>query len=114
MKHIKLKISKIVDELIKFCFSIGSKNIDINIDECDEYYKIAVKSCFDTKDINKIKSFIKRISYGKHEEIEEYYWYLAGETDINNEFALLGAMVDKCDINIVDENKIEIEIIKNK
>lgn len=113
MKHNKKRVSKIVDELIVYLFSIGASNINVNILEEKDFYKIRISSNYRDKDMEKIDNLKKYLSCEKQEEMEEYYWELTGECDIDTELTLVGMMTDKCEININDD-KIELELFKYK
>jgi hypothetical protein len=102
MKHNKKRISKIVDELITYFFSMGAT--DMNIQEKKDYYKITLNTNYIAKDQAKIEKLIKSLKCDKQEEMEEYYWELAGDCDVDTELTLVGMMIDKAEINIHEES----------
>ncbi|WDV46864.1 hypothetical protein PV797_03990 [Clostridiaceae bacterium M8S5] len=114
MKHTKKRISKIVDELSTYLMSIGADDITVNIKNEKTRYKISAKSNY-VKENNqkKIDKLIKCINCPKQEEMEEYYWELAGECDVDTELTLISMMVDKIKLDIDDKN-ISIVLYKNK
>lgn len=95
MKHEVRRISKILDELITFCFLHGTKKMNIDIEDNGESFKIHLHSdnidCDDIK-VKKLKEFL---SYPRQPEVEEYYWELTGECDRDTELSLVGIMTDK-------------------
>ena len=113
MKHNKKRISKIVDELINYLFSIGATDININIQERSEEYKIIITSNYKEGKDNKINKLIKALNAPKIEEIEEYYWELAGESDVGSELHLIGMMVDKAEVSVIDQ-VLKLDISRNK
>jgi len=113
MKHTKKRISKIVDELVTYFYSMGATDISINLNEKKDYFKISLKSNYTTKDKNKIEKLIKYLKCDKQEEMEEYYWELTGESDVDNELMLVGMMTDEAEINI-DEDTIEVVLYRYK
>ena len=61
-----------------------------------------------------IEEMIQTLSTcSKQIELEEYYWELVGDSDIDSELTLVGAMVDEIDINVEDET-IEIILVRNR
>lgn len=114
MKHIKKRISRIVDELITYCYAKGAKEINIQIIDESELVKIQIKSR--TKHLNKVtvEQLNKLLNYPKHEEIEEYYWELTGESDVDNELALIGMMTDRAVINYSEDTGLEITLYRFK
>lgn len=112
MKHVKKRIAKIVDELTTYFFSMGATDININLKDEKEYYKISLK-CNYTKDQGKIDKLIKYLKCAKQEEMEEYFWELAGDCDVDTELTLVGMMTDEAEIDI-NGNQIEVNLIKYK
>ncbi len=113
MKHNKKRISKIIDELVTYLFTMGATDININLQEKKNYYKIILKSNYTTKDKDKIEKMLKCLKCDKQEEMEEYYWELTGECNVDTELTLVGMMTDKADINI-SENQIEVVLYRYK
>lgn len=114
MKHTKKRISKIVDELITYLLSMGADDVFVNIKDEKNRYKICAKSNYMKKNNEeKIDKLIKYLNCPKQEAMEEYYWELTGDCDVDTELTLIGMMVDKVNVNI-DDNKIDIELYKNK
>ena len=113
MKHIKKRVCKIIDELITYFFVIGATNIDINLQEKEDHYKILLRGNYTTKDKSKIEKLVKYLKCDKQEEMEEYYWELAGESDVDTELTLVGMMTDNAEINI-SEDMIEVVLYRYK
>lgn len=113
MKHDKKRISRIVDELIVFLFSIGGTDIRVNIQNLENHYKIFFESDYTEGQNQKIDKLIKYINCPKQEEMEEYYWELAGDCDIDTELSLVGMMIDEAEINFVDD-RIQIVLYRYK
>lgn len=113
MKHTKKRITKIVDEMITYLFKIGATDINIDLQENVDYYKMSFKSNYTSKDKTKLDKLKKCLKCNKREEVEEYYWELTGQCDVDCQLTLVGMMVDKADINI-GEDTIEVILYRNK
>ncbi|TCO68861.1 hypothetical protein [Marinisporobacter balticus] len=113
MKHNKRRISKIVDELVVYLFNMGATDININLKEKKDYYKIVLTSNYTVKDQEKIEKMIKYLKCGKQEEMEEYYWELAGDCDVDTELTLVGMMIDKAEIH-TSEDTIKLVLYRYK
>lgn len=114
MKHDKIKISKIVEELMNYFFLLGTTNISININEDEKEYKIFFKCNCGNCTKEKIDEVSKLLKCGKHEEIEEYYWGLTGESDRDSELSIVGMMTDKSEVNFIPGDGVEITLYRNK
>jgi hypothetical protein len=114
MKHGKMRLSKIVDELISYCFSIGATDISVNIKDAEGYSKISVKSNYKDIPKEKIEKLSKLMKCGKQEAMEEYYWPLTGEYDADTELSLVGMMADKVDIKYTENRNLEITLYRYK
>ncbi|WHH60128.1 hypothetical protein [Petroclostridium sp. X23] len=113
MKHQRKRVSKIVDELITYLFSIGATDINVNIQERLDDYKISLRSNY-TKDKNKkVYKLLKALQTPKQEEIEEYYWELAGDSDVGTELSLIGMMIDKVEVDL-NTDFLEIILYRNR
>ncbi|MCT4620757.1 MAG: hypothetical protein N4A62_15390 [Marinisporobacter sp.] len=113
MKHNKKRISKIVDELVAYFFTMGATDININLQEKEDYYKIVLSCNYIVKNQEKIEKMIKCLKCDKQEEMEEYYWELAGDCDVDTELTLVGMMTDEAEIDI-SEDEIKLVLYRYK
>jgi len=99
MDHEIKKISKIIDELITFFLLHGTDKMNVSIESTEECYKIHI----DCNNINcsdkKVQLLNNYLNSPRQPEVEEYYWELTGESDIAPELSLVGAMIDKAEID---------------
>lgn len=114
MKHNKQKISKIVDELMTFSFSVGATDINVNVKDEDKHYIIYLKTNYLHSCRDKVSELCKLLECSKREEMEEYYWYLAGESDVDTELSLVGMMIDDCKIRFTEGDHLEITLYRKK
>ena len=92
---------------------MGATDISMELQEKDEYYKIYFKCNYTENNEEKIEKMVKYLKVDKQEEMEEYYWELAGDCDVDSELSLVGMMTDKADINI-SEDTIEVMLYRYK
>jgi hypothetical protein len=114
VKHDRLKISKIVDELMNYCFYMGSTNIHVDVQETDEFFKIYCKCDYKDSNLKKVEKMVKLLNCTKHEELEEYYWTLTGDCDVANELSLVGMMTDEATVKYSEGQDIEITLYRYK
>lgn len=113
MKHTKKRLAKMVDELITYFFSMGSTSMNVNIEDKAERFVIKLKSNYIDNNEEKINKLIHHLKCDKQEEMEEYYWELAGDSDVDTELTLIGMMTDDVEIDI-NEDTIELVLYRNK
>lgn len=114
MKNNKLRISRIVDELMNYFFSLGATNISVNINEDEKGHRIFFKCNCGNCAKEKIEEVSKLLKCGKNEEMEEYYWALTGECDSDSELSLVGMMTDEQEINFIPGDGVEIILYRIK
>ena len=81
MKHIRKRISKIIDEMMLFFFSVGGQKIHIDYEHLDVGYRIAMESDYDPASREDLEHLDRYLNGPKDESILEYYWELAGERE---------------------------------
>jgi len=113
VKHEIKKVSKILDELITFCFLHGTNNMDISLENTKEHFKIKLVSdnidCSDAR-VQKLNDLLNE---PRHQEMEEHYWELTGESDHDTELCLVGMMVDKAIVEF-NGSSLSIVLYRNK
>ncbi|NBI05484.1 hypothetical protein [Senegalia massiliensis] len=103
MKHDIKKISKIIDELTTFCLIHGANNINMNVENSKEYFKISFYvDCLDYKD-KRVSRLERLLNVPRQTEMEEFYWELTGESDHDSELSIVGMMIDK--VEFIHENE---------
>lgn len=106
-------ITRIVDEMITCLFHLDAKNIDINYKDEDDCYIITFKCdyCKDKQPL--IYRMVKYINMERQEEMESYYWELAGQYNKDTELTLVGMMTDEAKVYF-DDNRVEVLLIRKK
>lgn len=107
------KITKIIDEILVFLFHMGSKNIDINYKDEECYFTVSFKCNYDINKKDLIYTMVKHLNTERQEEMEEYYWELAGKYNKDTELTLVGMMTDDAKVYF-DDDKVEILLVRVK
>lgn len=113
MKHDKKRITKIIDELINYFFSMGATDINLNLKEDPDAYRITFDCNYSCKDSSKLEKLDKYLHCEKQEEMEEYFWELTGDCDVDTELTLVGMMTDEASVQCVDD-KLRIMLVRYK
>lgn len=114
MKHCKKRVSKIVDELLTYFLNLHATNINIQIEEQESCYTISIDgNCRDlTADM--AERIIRLLNTPVHDELEEYYWELTGEGDVDNELALVGMMTSRAEVDYLPQEFLKIKLFRDK
>ncbi|MTI68246.1 MAG: hypothetical protein FH753_16825 [Firmicutes bacterium] len=110
----KVRINKIINELLSFLLKENATSIHININDSDNEVKITILG--NVKDFNKDKlNKLKRKLIGSRSEgIEELFWELVGDMNINDELNLLGTMIDESSIDLINSKCLKICVLRKK
>lgn len=72
-------MTKVIDELIVFFFSVGSDGVQMDLRKLEDGYELSLKSRYDpaeSKKVNDLDRFLNQAE--KNEGLEEFFWQLAG------------------------------------
>lgn len=113
MIHERRKVSKIVEELTIFFFSVGATKMTSGIEYDGTAAKITFTSNFEPENREKVSNLEKYFNEPKNAGMEDIYWELAGTGDPGEpgELLLLGMMVDRAEVNI-GKDTAELKLYK--
>ena len=98
MKYEVQKISKITEEMLNFFFINYTDKINISIENADDAYIIVFQSDNVKCSEKRIMEINKLLNVQRQHEIEEYYWQLVGNDPGDEEYNLIGMMVDEAKV----------------
>lgn len=113
MKHIRQRNARIAEELILFAYKYGAEDINLNIKNKPKETIITIEAKNVNLDKETIESITNLLNIPRYVEMEEYYWNLTGESDMDCELSLIGLMSDKVIINITSDI-LKIKLIRKK
>ena len=113
MIHERRKVTKIVEELTIFFFSVGATKMNSGIEYDGQSAIITFDSNFEPENKEKVEELEKYFNEPKNAGMEDIYWELAGSGDPGEpgELLLLGMMVDRAEVN-VKENTAKLKLYK--
>lgn len=88
--------------MLNFLFTIGGSDVGVHICKEDCGYTMSFDSNYDIGEEDKIEELIHCLDFPKQEEMEEYYWELMGDCDIDTELSLIGMMIDSYTVKYED------------
>ncbi|PRX24192.1 hypothetical protein BX659_12416 [Orenia metallireducens] len=113
MKHEKMKIIKILDEILSFSLNNQADEIDIKIKVNEEQTIIKFKDNSPNLNQDKLEEIEEMLNIEKQPEVEEYYWELIGQNDYCDELSVVGLMIDKAIITYKPQEGLEVTLYRN-
>ena len=116
MEQSMKRMSKIIGELVRFFFHIGSSGIHMDLRKMGDGYVLVLKSDFlpeKRSEVEELKQIFETAE--KNVGIEEIYWELAGEDYGGNdsELQLIAQMVDLIEM-VISDNTVEMAVCRAK
>lgn len=114
MNYTAKKMSKIIDELVSFFFSVGSDGIHMDLQKLSDGYVLHLRSRYEAQEQKKIDDLFRFFqNVERNEGLEEIFWQLAGvsSTGHDSEIHLIGQMVDHADIRVQD-GQVDLTLYK--
>ncbi len=107
------RLTRIIDELIYYFFTLNATNITVQINEEESKFEVTLCCNYALEKANKVQELSRSLKTTRQVEMEEYYWELAGERCHECELSLIGMMIDEAIIK-TQENHLQLTIYKNK
>lgn len=109
MKFKLEKNLKILNELISYFHKHGADNLHIDIENTeDTFYCIICGSVPNLKE-RQLEKLDKILNCPRQHEVEQYYWNLNGESELDGELTLVGMMIDKVEISY-ENSVLELKV----
>lgn len=106
------KVKKVINELVSFSLNLKASEINIKVDENDNYIKIELTNNVSHLDESVIDNLKKKMNTSRMVELEELYWSLLGESSQSDELFLLGTMIDDFEITYSDNKELKIVLYR--
>lgn len=113
MSQNEKKLANIIEELTRFFFSIGAKDICTKVHVEDHRAEIEITSDYQQRYNDKLESLMKYFNEPKNEALEDFYWELTGTGDPgeSSQLLMVGMMIDKADVEI-GEDQVRVKLYK--
>lgn len=113
MRQEKKRVMKIITEITSFLLHIGAKKITMDYEESDEAFLITLEGNYQKKYMKDIYQVVKYLNYDREVEMEEYYWELSGNYNMDTELTLVGMMTDDATV-YYDDEKVRVCLVRYK
>jgi len=104
MQHEEKKVALIINEIITMELLDGAEDIEVKIKRENGVFKVHIiyRNC----EYN--SQFVEKIAYNlntqRQNEVEGYYWQLAGDDNNGDELYLVGAMIDDAKVELIERD----------
>jgi hypothetical protein len=103
MTRERMKIIKIVNELLSYFFMHHIIDVQIDIQYGEEHVTITIVGQISKKP-DDVEELFEVLNAERQVEYEDYYWSLLGEHRNYSELNLLGSLVDKGEVTFEDDH----------
>ncbi len=110
----KLKFEKnmrIVTDVTGYCFLLGARKFQIDMDITPAVSKIGIGAELHHADAEKIEELRQVLNTPRQHEMEQNYWNLTGGEEVDGELLLAGIMIDEAEVSY-GEGRLQIDIIR--
>lgn len=108
------KINLIVDEITSLLMGKGAIEISVRIKTGDENTVIKITEYDSQLDDEFVEKMQENFDIPRQYEVEDYYWQLASDNEMNEDMYLIGTMVDSGTIKKAEDGNLYIEVLRNK
>ena len=114
MTHGRKKVTKIIEELTIYFFTMGAKKVESSIELEEDWATIRFHADYDSSQRVHVEKLHTYLNEPKNEAMEDFYWELAGAGDPGegSQLILVGMMIDKAEINI-GESEVSLVLYKH-
>jgi len=115
MIHDKQRIARMAEELISDFLKYDCRDMNLRILEERDRYEIVIYGPCQNIRREKVNRIRKLLNQPRNPQMEEYYWSLSGDSDVESEFALLGIMTDHVELDYDEKSMcLSIKLIRRK
>ncbi len=110
MKDEYAKLTHIAAEMTNYFLRLKSKQIDFSINIYDSTSEVLITAKDIVLTTQQLEKLTTKLSNPRQQEIEGYYWNLAGGDHVEPELRLISAMTDLVEISSKQENGTVVKL----
>ena len=96
------KCMRILSDLVAYCHYQGATEYKMYLNHKDGIAHVTISALTKELEDDKLQALIQELNLPRQREIEQNYWELSGETDTNQDLALIGMMIDYAEVEYKD------------
>lgn len=89
------KSMRILNDLMAFCHSLGAKEYDIHLAHEGDISRLHISSPIPDASPQAVEELREALNLPRQHEVEQNYWELSGDSEIEGELTLVGMMLDE-------------------
>ena len=93
---------RIINEIMTYLHKLGANDINVTFHTEDNASSFLMWGHIKEIDDIELYNLKKILNTNRQHEVEEYYWNLGGECELEGELSLVGMMIDKAEISYND------------
>jgi len=98
MDFIFEKNMRIISDLLVYCYNRGARHCQVDVDWNAGVSTCEIRAALDHCSEAQLGDLRELLDTPRQHEIEQSFWGLSGDVDIDPELALIGMMVDRADV----------------
>lgn len=110
MRHLRQRNIKIINELMNFLIKIGCENIHLDYHMGNHNLYLDFHCLIESLDEKYIKTMKTLLNVPRRHDMEEYYWELTGDDDLDTELSLVGMMIDEVSISYENNKELKLHL----
>ncbi len=105
------KITRLIDEMSRILLSNNASSLDIKLQYNDSAVEIMFYHYQNTMSDKRLQEINETLNKPHRFELENYYWTLVGETDVDQSLQLLGGLIDKATVERIGSD-VSIRLVR--
>lgn len=89
------KSMRVLTDIMGYCHLIGCQDFNVDFVMRDRETEITVRAKMDNIPDEVVEKLDRILNIPRQREVEQYYWNIGGEEEIDDELPLAGMMIDK-------------------
>jgi len=98
MDFIFEKNMRIISDILAYCHNRGARHCQVDIEWKESLSVCEIRAALDRCSEEQLSELRALLGTPRQHEIEQSFWGLSGDVDIDPELALIGMMIDRVDV----------------
>lgn len=99
MKMKYKKTLRVMNDLMGYCYYLGAQDIHVDFSIHQPGADVTVQAAVPSIDKAKIDELSQLLNMPRQREVEQNYWNISGEEQLDNELTLAAMMVDSAEVS---------------